>query len=192
MPDMPVSEVLATDPKHLVFTLARYKFVAKMFAGYDQVLEVGCATGVGARIIAQAVTELHATDPDISQTEQVPGVKYFNYDLLHAPLPFYDGVYCLDVFEHIADEATALSHLSQCAPVCIIGTPSLESQVYASASSKEGHVNCKSGEDLRRVCLDYWEHVFLFGMNDETLHTGFLPMCHYLIALCVGPRKERP
>jgi hypothetical protein len=27
----------------------------------------------------------------------------------------------------------------------------------------------------------------MFGMNDEVLQTGFGPMCHYLIALGVGP-----
>ena len=29
------------DPKRLAFTFARYKFVAKMFSGFERVLEVG-------------------------------------------------------------------------------------------------------------------------------------------------------
>ena len=35
----------------------------------------------------------------------------------------------------------------------------------------------------------YFHHVFLFGANDEVVHTGFLPMAHYLIA--VGCRKRK-
>jgi hypothetical protein len=26
----------------------------------------------------------------------------------------------------------------------------------------------------------------VFGMNDEVLHTGFGPMCHYRLAICTG------
>jgi hypothetical protein len=30
----------------------------------------------------------------------------------------------------------------------------------------------------------------MFGMNDEVVHTGYAPMCHFLWALCVTPRCE--
>jgi hypothetical protein len=70
--------------------------------------------------------------------------------------------------------------------IFIVGMPSLESQKYASAASKEGHINCKSGDDLRDLCRKYYRQVFMFGMNDEVLHTGYFPMCQYLIALCVN------
>lgn len=72
--------------------------------------------------------------------------------------------------------------------VLIVGTPSLESQVYASEQSKSGHVNCRSGDQLRDDMRRYFSNVFLFGMNDEVLHVGYLPMCQYLFALCIGPR----
>ncbi len=52
------------DPKRLVFTLARYKFVAKMLAGKDQVAEIGCGDGFGSRIVRQAVGNLLITDYD--------------------------------------------------------------------------------------------------------------------------------
>jgi 2-polyprenyl-3-methyl-5-hydroxy-6-metoxy-1,4-benzoquinol methylase len=185
MPDVDISAVLSADPKHLVFTLARYKFVAKMFSGMRSVLEVGCGNGFGAAIVAQNVGSLHCTDPDVSRTGRIDGIKYSDHDILSGSIPNYDGVFCLDVFEHIADEETLLHNLADCAPVCIIGTPSLESQAYASADSKAHHVNCKSGEVLRACLRKHWPHVFIFGMNDETLHTGFLPMSHYLLALCV-------
>ena len=39
------SKVWSEDPKRLIFTLSRYKFVSKMFNGIDSVLEVGCGDG---------------------------------------------------------------------------------------------------------------------------------------------------
>src|SRR5437899_2485092 len=52
------------DPRHLVFTLARYKFVAKMLTGRQHVLEVGCADAFGTRLVLQEVKRLTATDFD--------------------------------------------------------------------------------------------------------------------------------
>jgi len=73
--------------------------------------------------------------------------------------------------------------------VCIIGTPSLESQAYASKASKEGHVNCKSAPDLKELMQRHFHNVFLFSMNDEVVHTGFHPLAHYLFALCSGVKN---
>ena len=39
------------DPKRLVFSLARYKFTAKMLSGFGSVVEVGCGDGFGSRIV---------------------------------------------------------------------------------------------------------------------------------------------
>jgi len=67
--------------------------------------------------------------------------------------------------------------------------PSLESQRYASPQSKAGHVNCKSGPDLKKTMEEYFHSVFLFSMNDEVVHTGFYPMAQYLLALCAHPKR---
>ena len=44
------STIYQNDPKLLLFTLSRYKFVSKMFAGFENVLEVGCQEGFGAQV----------------------------------------------------------------------------------------------------------------------------------------------
>lgn len=173
MPELSFEELYEFDPKHVGFSMARYKFVAKMFAGYNRVMEVGCGNGMYQKIVKQTV-------------KSVKGFDIPDFDITQDYVPGCDGVYMLDVFEHIKPEleSAMLENLSCCAPVCIIGTPSLESQKYASTLSLAKHVNCKTGEDLRASCKKHWKNVFMFGMNDETLHTGFLPMSHYLIALC--------
>lgn len=184
------------DPKRAGFIMARYKFVAKMLHGKNMVLEIGCADGVGSRIVRQAVHGLDAIDVDAKSIEEAVlnsspkwPVTFEARDCFDPPLErdSYDAVYALDVFEHIQPLSSDvfLKMLHDCAPLAIIGTPSLESQAYASRLSKEGHINCHSGDDLRAACLQHWRHVLMFGMNDETLHTGFLPMSQYLFAVCV-------
>jgi hypothetical protein len=74
--------------------------------------------------------------------------------------------------------------------ILMIGTPSLESQAYASPPSKAGHINCKTSTELKALLEKYFFHVFIFSMNDEVVHTGFSPMAHYLLALCSMPRWE--
>ena len=39
------------DPKHLVFSLSRYKFVSKLFFKFENVLEIGAGDGFKSQII---------------------------------------------------------------------------------------------------------------------------------------------
>lgn len=183
------------DPRRLAFTAARYKHVAKMLTGYRNVLEVGCSDGYFSRIVRQTVAHLTAIDIDAKAIAEAEANNSPRWPIAFVNIGVYadhlqdafDAAYCLDVLEHIPPEQEArfLLALHRTAPVVVIGTPSLESQKYASALSKAGHINCKSGEDLRATLRPYWSHTFLFSMNDEALGTGFLPMAHYLMALCV-------
>ena len=52
------------DPKHVLFTLARYKFVAKMLTGKNNVLEIGCGDDFGTRLVQQTTTRVTAVDFD--------------------------------------------------------------------------------------------------------------------------------
>lgn len=188
-----------TDPKRTLFTLARYKFVAKMLAGYKDVLEVGCADAFGTRLVQQAVGHVTAVDFDpvfIEDAQQRANphwpLKLGVHDMLTGPVDgAFDAVFSLDVLEHIETQFERKFIQNMIAPlrnsgVAIVGMPSLESQVHASAQSKAGHVNCKTGEALRELFLEYFDNVFLFSMNDEVVHTGFSPMAHYLLVLCCG------
>lgn len=195
------SQVWYQDPRRLVFTLARYKFVGKMLKGMARVLEVGCGDGFGARIVKQDVGQLTITDYDPlfiadARARMVDPWIYEarTHDILAEPLTGpLDAVYSLDVMEHIpADqEDRYLAHIKAGLTehgTLIIGMPSLESQSYASPASKAGHVNCKTGEELRRVMQAHFHTVLMFSMNDEVVHTGFFPMAHYLFAVATGPK----
>lgn len=193
------SETWHIDPRRLCFVLARYKFVSKMFSGLRHVLEVGCGDAFGTRLVQQEVGQLTAIDfdpvfvADVQERMQ-PAWKFdcFVHDMLSGPIGGeFDGAFSLDVIEHIPAEqeqcflGNIVESLSQDG-ILILGSPSLESQTYASPASKAGHVNCKSGDELKMLMANYFRHVFLFSMNDEVVHTGFYPMAHYLLALGCG------
>jgi 2-polyprenyl-3-methyl-5-hydroxy-6-metoxy-1,4-benzoquinol methylase len=187
------------DPKRTLFTLARYKFIAKMLTGYNQVLEVGCADAFGTRLVQQSVKHVTAIDYDpifiqdaINRGNPNWPLTLLVHDMLEGPiLGSYDALFSLDVLEHIDPKSETKfieNMISSLKPngVAIIGMPSIESQVHASPQSKSGHINCKSGSHLRETFQRYFHNVFLFSMNDEVLHTGYAPMAHYILVLCSG------
>jgi cyclopropane fatty-acyl-phospholipid synthase-like methyltransferase len=195
------SQAWYDDPKRLTFTLARYKFAAKMLSGCEHVLEVGCADAFATRVVVQEVKKLTAVDFDplfVKDTNARMGDKWkFEcrvHDMLDKPFPGeFDGVYALDVLEHIvpANETRFLTNMTASLTprgTMIIGMPSLESQPYASPMSKEGHVNCKTMPDLKATMQRFFHNVYMFSMNDEVVHTGYHKMAHYLFALCCGKR----
>lgn len=195
---------LFEDPKRFGFLISRHKFVAKMLSGQESVLEIGCQEGLGSLVVSKSVKRLVAIDfyrPHIefcleAMSKPLPNVEFVGHDIVAGPVPRnFDAAFSMDVIEHIdpTQEAVFLEHV--CASLkdrgtFICGSPSLESQAYASETSRVGHINCKSSEDWRRTFLNYFETVFMFGMNDEVVHTGFPGMCHYIIAICVNPRRR--
>jgi SAM-dependent methyltransferase len=191
------NQVWEDDPRRLVILLSRYKFVAKMLSGRKFVGELGCGDAFGTRIVLQEVERVVAYDFDplfVADIRSRPSARWpieaREHDILTGKLPYeHDAIYSLDVIEHIrsADEDKYLRNLSDSltpSGVLIIGSPTLESQAHASPPSKVGHINCKSGGEMKALLEHYFENVFLFSMNDEVVHTGFYPMAHYLFAIC--------
>jgi cyclopropane fatty-acyl-phospholipid synthase-like methyltransferase len=190
------------DPRRLLFAMSRYKFVAKMLTGKQRVLEIGCGDAFCTRIVQQEVNSLVGIDFDPIFVEDVnermdkqwPFECRVHDILANSVEGNFDAIYALDVIEHIEkkEEHRFITNMMQSLHdngALIIGTPSIQSQAYASKRSKQGHVNCKEGQELKELMLKYFANVFIFSMNDEVIHTGFYPMAHYLFALCVGQQQ---
>lgn len=198
------SHIWRTDPRRLLFALARYKFVAKMMAGKKDLLEVGCGDAFGTMEVLQEVETVHGLDFEPEAVDDVKArmaeegetrLTVSLHDMTEGPLEKkYDGAYSLDVIEHIPPEKEAAfmqniaSSLKDDA-VCIIGCPNKTAEKYASEGSRLAHVNLKRGAELKELMLEYFEYAFLFGMNDEVLHTGYSDMAHYVICMGVGRKK---
>lgn len=199
------SNSVINDPKHLVFVLSRYKFVAKMLGGRKNVLEVGCGDAFGAPIVAQSVDTLYAVDweekiirDDAERLSCMKNIKFIHHDINQEPIDKnikVSAIYNVDFIEHLdpENEDTVMrnmiaSYENKENAVMIIGTPNLSASQYASPLGQIIHVNLKNYEMLKSLLEKYFHNVFMFGMNDEVVHTGYAPMCQYLWGIGVGLR----
>lgn len=191
------------DPRMLAFIAARYKFVAKMLAGSESVIEAGCGDAFGAPIVAQSVGRLLCTDIDQETIESNAkrhavrqNIRFAYHDFRAGPVADRAAaVFSVDVLEHIypAEEERFVANLvASLAPhgIMLTGTPNIAGEQYASAHSKLGHVNLKSATSLRDLMGRFFHNVFMFSMNDEVVHTGYAPMAHYIWSLAVGPKAN--
>lgn len=189
------------DPKHLVFSLSRYKFVSKLFFKFENVLEIGAGDGFKSQIVKQTVKSLTLSDNSLinydryhSKSNNYSNCEFILHDFIKKKLKKkYDGIYLLDVFEHISKkkENIFIKNISSSLKKngsLIIGIPSLESQKYASSHVKKEHINCKTKNELNIFLKKYFKNVFMFSMNDEVVHTGFDQMSNYIIALCLNKK----
>ena len=196
------SQMQHDDPKHALFTLARYKFCAKMLIGKRRLLELGCGDGFGVPLVRQEVKPESITciDFDAAVVENnrlrfrnMPEVTFLAQDFTAAPLEgAFDGAYSIDVLEHIEPEEEArfmenVASVLTMDGVFIVGTPNKCAAQYASPESNATHFNLKDVRELRDLMRRYFSNVFVFSMNDEVVHTGYAPMAHFLFALGAGP-----
>jgi 2-polyprenyl-3-methyl-5-hydroxy-6-metoxy-1,4-benzoquinol methylase len=198
------SHLWRTDPRRMPIVLSRYKFVAKMLAGKKRAIEVGCGDGFQMRVVLQEVDFVHGVDYDPSfidwatkhAAQEKLNAAYSVCDVIvNVPPGRYEAAYSLDVIEHIPieREAAFLRNIAATLPehgICIVGTPNITADPYASLWSKMGHINLKSAEALRAAMVEQFYNVLMFSMNDEVVHTGFSPMAHYLLAIGIGVRSS--
>ncbi len=186
-------------PSHLLFSFSRYKSAARMLPhGEDvTVLELGCSEGIGTIFLTEYAKKIVAVDYDKEAIDYAhhniphPNITFIHSDFLNKKFGSFNAVVSLDVLEHIDKSLeetyfeTIIDNLSEHG-ISIIGTPNDAASRYASEGSKISHINMYTMERLNNVMKRFFNNVFLFGMNDEVLHTGFYPMCHYLLAIGCG------
>ncbi len=188
------SFALYDDPKRLSFVLARYKFAARMACRDRQILELGCNEGVGALVLAEFATSYTGVDYDKDAITAARSnwtdskFTFIHDDFLEKKFGDFDSVVSHDVIEHIQPRYENVFLETVCrnlipGGVCVIGTPNKTAAAYASATSNAGHVNLYDHQRLRASMQRYFRTVFMFGMNDEVVHTGFPAMAHYLVAV---------
>jgi len=194
---------LLNDPKHMCFVLSRYKFCAKMLEGKNRILEIGCGDAFGIPIIAQAAQYVLGIDVDDrlingnrQRLQRLQNVEFQKMNICEeVPDRVFDAVISIDVIEHLDHhlERPFMTNLCKCLKedgICIVGTPNLSAKAHATPRSAVQHINLKSMKSLRELMERYFQNVFMFGMNDETLHTGYAPMCHYIWSVAAGLKRR--
>lgn len=205
---------LRQDPKRLAFVLSRYKFAAKMACRDADVLELGCSEGIGTPILAEFARSYTGVDFDAQAIGDAranwrqPNWDFIQTDFIGqvftppgseagaAKPAGFGAIVSMDVVEHIYPEheqsfwQTVHANLAP-EGVAVIGTPNISSAPYASAASQQGHVNLFDAARLQAAMEAICHTSFLFGINDEMVHTGYAPMCHFLVIVgCY--RREKP
>jgi SAM-dependent methyltransferase len=190
---------LLSDPKRLAFVLSRYKFAAKMTGRQKRVLELGCSEGIGTPILAEFATHYTGVDLDGSAIATAKenwtnrAWQFIEADFMGKSYGTFDSIVSLDVIEHIHREYeplffdTVRKNLGADG-ICLVGTPNVTSAAYASVGSQRGHVNLYDAARLEAAMRTVFHNVFMFGLNDEVVHTGYAPMTHYLMALGCNKR----
>jgi 2-polyprenyl-3-methyl-5-hydroxy-6-metoxy-1,4-benzoquinol methylase len=192
---------LRNDPKRLAFVLSRYKFSAKMCPRDCSILELGCSEGIGVPILSEFASGYTGIDMDKEAIDSATinwpqkNIHFINDDFLGKTYGTYDAVISLDVIEHID---RSIEHLFfktvydniDIDGIAVIGTPNVTSSNYASPASQSGHINLFDSSRLKKTMQLLFTNVFIFGGNDEMVHTGFAPMTHYLYALGCGKKDQ--
>lgn len=192
---------LRNDPKRLAFVLSHYKFAAKMSPKGSSVLELGCSEGIGVPILSEFAKTYTGVDSDKQAIDCAQinwgneNIRFVQEDFLDKSYGLFDTIVCMDVVEHIVYEyehiffKTLFENINDDG-IAIIGTPNITSSPYASPASQSGHVNLFDNNRLRIAMESVFTKVFMFGGNDEVIHTGFAPMAHYVIALGCGKKES--
>jgi len=165
------------------------------------VIELGCGEGFGALLLSENGHRVLGVDSDVAAIETArstvggPTRRFEAADFLEQQFGQFRAAVSLDVIEHIPVEQegayfrTITDNLTDDG-ICIIGTPNATAAAYASPQSQAGHVNLYTAERLVATVGRHFQNTFVFGMNDEVVHTGFYPMCHYLFVLGTGKRTH--
>ena len=168
------------DPRRFLFSMARYKFVSKMFAGRANVLELGCGDGFNAPIVLQTVKKLTLADfdpvfiQDARDRMKAPWIYEAKVlDLLQDPIEgCYDAIYSLDVLEHIPDDRQAMRELFRLLKpggIALLSVP-------INPTRYETHENpAITGADARWAHFSAHDHVRYYGMDfaDRLKDVGF-------------------
>lgn len=197
------SQAYLNDPRMITFMASRYKFVSKMLERVDTALEVGCGDAFGAVIASQTVKKLICTDIDIetikdntTRCREFSKIEFIYHDFRSAPFPKkVNAIFLVDVIEHIypEEEKDFVKNITDSLSehgFLLMGTPNKTAEQYASEHSRAGHVNLKTHNELRDLLNSSFHNVFMFSMNDETIHTGYGPMAHYLWAMGTNLRTR--
>ncbi len=181
----------------LLRTMARYKFVGNLIKDKN-VLDIGCGEGLGTWMLRKYCKSIEGIDSDKDAIDwakkHYKEVDFNCNDIFNINRKeLVDSITCIDFIEHIQkkDEDKLMKYI--CNNIhddgfCIIGTPNEEMKKYESPEAKAGHINMYTHERLEALVNKHFHNVFIFGMNDEVVYTGFKPMCQYLMA--IGTNKK--
>lgn len=171
------------DPVQVRLHLARYEF-AQAYADGARVLDLGCGTGYGARMLAEVARGVVAIDsnPDVIEMARRrsahPRVTFMTADAADPPDagPF-DLITCFEVIEHVADPNAVLratrARLDPSKGSLIVSTPCRRSGNAETRPANPFHVREWNLEEFRHLLGNFFVSVQMYGQLVEFAPLGF-------------------
>ena len=186
------------NPLMATIKLARFKFPAKMISDEDDILDLGCGSGLSTYFYSK-FTKGRVTGIDLNSdidehtknldaenlTFYCSDIVYPNEEIVNKK---YDLIISVDVIEHFPKEIgefvlNKYYDLLRPGGMMIVGTPNKNSSAYRSESSKKVHVYEYEPDELLSIMKVFSPRVLQFSMNDEVIHTGFNKMSWFFYNL---------
>lgn len=191
-------------PRRLLFSMSYHKFAAKLIGNGKRIFEAGCGDGVASTVLWEFAKSYLGVDVDGDAIDSAndnfaASERQFRVADILSEVSFldatrsYDAVVSFDVIEHIPADLegaffATLEGVLGSEGMCIVGTPSLESNRFASKLSRDAHINLYDAGRLAQVMGRWFRNVMIYSANDEVVHTGFSPLAHYFIGVGYGRR----
>lgn len=171
--------------------LARYMFVMRQIRPEFSILEIGCGTGYGARLLADKAKQVIATD----KADQELRESWNVYD--KANLTFtdkipdnkFDIVVSFEVVEHIPEKEipdyfeTIKSHMKS-AGVAFLSTPRALPFEERSKNRQLEHVKEYEYKEFCSLLDSNFKNVFVFSQNDAIISSQSPSMAWNFVAIC--------
>ncbi len=172
-------------PEKLVFSLARYKFAAKMGSAGREILEWGCGEGTGAPILSELAKGYMGIDAESEAVSTARRLwtskkrRFLDWNLLGNRLGDFDTIVSLGLVDSLPPRSYGL----------FFRTLALNLRRDGIAVVGAANKAALPAQSLKKKMREFFENVFLFAVDGETVHTGVTPSTRQVIALACNKRK---
>jgi len=189
--------------------LARYRFAFRHMQGGERVLDAGCGTGYGSKLLREKAVSVVGIDNSPLAVEYAnqnfagPGVAFARMDCQHLAFPesSFDFMVCFEVFEHLESHDDFLAEcLRVLSPngLLILSTPNVvtaDLHMKSIGQSNPFHISMLDLAGFRRVLGKHFRGVELFGQRrrGSRLYSALrsLDVFNLRLRLLPNTRRER-
>ncbi len=174
-------------------SLSRYNFVIRTMQNRNlKVLDFGCGTGYGTKVLREYFKEVDAFDvvdeKDLGISEQRGIITDFN----KLQKDHYNVVTCFEVIEHL-DEKTQEelmqrlhSHLKEDGTLFISTVRKMDPPPTKNRQIE--HIRELTFQELLDYCTKYFKNVYTFGQIDQTITTFYPENMYHFVFICTGKK----
>ena len=171
--------------------LARYMFLLRQVRPEYTILEIGCGTGYGSRLLADKAKKVIATDKASFELrnswDAISKENLIFTDII--PDELFDIVVSFEVVEHIPVSelseyfSTIKSHLKSTG-VVFLSTPRALPFEERSKNRQLEHIKEYEFIEFRTLLDENFKNVFIFSQNDSIISSQSPNMAWNFVAIC--------